>query len=139
MIRRDRWTGRAQMADKDLKDIVKAKYGQAALRVTSGGSACCGSGPSRGECDPITSNLYDAGETAGLPAQAVAASLGCGNPTALAALRPGGIVLGLGSGGGVDVLLSAPRGGPTGKADGLGLADGMLALARGKPEEGGGE
>src|SRR5437773_2378193 len=70
------------MADKDLKDIVKAKYGQAALRVTSGGNACCGSAPSRGECDPITSNLYDAGETAGLPAQAVAASLGCGNPTA---------------------------------------------------------
>src|SRR2546425_5621038 len=98
MIRRDRWTGRARMADKDLKDIVKAKYGQAALRVTSGGSACCGSAPSRGECDPITSNLYDAGETAGLPAQAGAAALGCGHPTALAALRPGDIVLDLGSG-----------------------------------------
>src|SRR3989454_969306 len=130
MIRRDRWTGRAQMADKDLKDIVKAKYGQAALRVTSGGSACCGSGPSRGECDPITSNLYDAGETAGLPAQAVAASLGCGNPTALAALRPGDIVLDLGSGGGIDVLLSAQRVGPTGKAYGLDMTDEMLALAR---------
>src|SRR2546428_1743753 len=130
MIRRDRWTGRAQMADKDLKDIVKAKYGQAALRVTSGGSACCGSAPSRGECDPITSNLYEAGETAGLPAQAVAASLGCGNPTALAALRPGDIVLDLGSGGGIDVLLSAQRVGPTGKAYGLDMTDEMLALAR---------
>jgi len=118
------------MADKDLKDIVKAKYGQAALRVTSGGSACCGSAPSRGECDPITSNLYDAGETAGLPAQAVAASLGCGNPTALAALRPGDIVLDLGSGGGIDVLLSAQRVGPTGKAYGLDMTDEMLALAR---------
>ena len=118
------------MADKDLKDIVKAKYGQAALRVTSGGNACCGSAPSRGECDPITSNLYDAGETAGLPAQAVAASLGCGNPTALAALRPGDIVLDLGSGGGIDVLLSAQRVGPTGKAYGLDMTDEMLALAR---------
>jgi len=118
------------MADKDLKNIVKAKYGQAALRVTSGGNACCGSAPSRGECDPITSNLYDAGETAGLPAQAVAASLGCGNPTALAALRPGDIVLDLGSGGGIDVLLSAQRVGPTGKAYGLDMTDEMLALAR---------
>src|SRR5438445_8613517 len=118
------------MADKDLKDIVKAKYGQAALRVTSGGNACCGSAPSRGECDPITSNLYDAGETAGLPAQAVAASLGCGNPTALAALRPGDIVLDLGSGGGIDVLLSAQRVGPTGKAYGLDMTDEMLDLAR---------
>src|SRR5437899_117326 len=118
------------MADKDLKDIVKAKYGQAALRVTSGGNACCGSAPSRGECDPITSNLYDAGETAGVPAQAVAASLGCGNPTALAALRPGDIVLDLGSGGGIDVLLSARRVGPTGKAYGLDMTDEMLALAR---------
>src|SRR5438552_15567300 len=118
------------MADKDLKDIVKAKYGQAALRVTSGGNACCGSAPSRGECDPITSNLYDAGETAGLPAQAVAASLGCGNPTALAALRPGDIVLDLGSGGGIDVLLSAQRVGATGKAYGLDMTDEMLALAR---------
>src|SRR3989449_2216351 len=84
----------------------------------------------RGECDPITSNLYDAGETAGLPAQAVAASLGCGNPTALAALRPGDIVLELGSGGGIDVLLSAQRVGPTGKAYGLDMPDEMLALAR---------
>src|SRR6266705_2376973 len=118
------------MADKDLKDIVKAKYGQAALRVTSGGNACCGSAPSRGECDPITSNLYDAGETAGLPAQAVLASLGCGNPTALAELLPGEVVLDLGSGGGIDVLLSARRVGPTGKAYGLDMTDEMLALAR---------
>src|SRR3989475_10510075 len=112
MIRRDRWTGRAQMADKDLKDIVKAKYGQAALRVTSGGSACCGSGPSRGECDPITSNLYDAGETAGLPPQAVAAALGCGNPPAPAPPRPRDIVLGPCSGGGVDAPPSPPPRGP---------------------------
>src|SRR5712691_4307088 len=130
MIRRETAGWRAQMADKDLKDIVKAKYGQAALRVTTGGSACCGSTPSRGECDPITSNLYEAGETAGLPAQAVAASLGCGNPTALAALRPGDIVLDLGSGGGIDVLLSAKRVGPPGKAYGLDMTDDMLALAR---------
>src|SRR5256885_17187350 len=94
-------------------------FRSAALRVTSGGNACCGSAPSRGECDPITSNLYDAGETAGLPAQAVAASLGCGNPPALAALRPGGIGLGLGPGGGVDVPPSAQRGGPAGKGQGL--------------------
>src|SRR5438445_1858699 len=127
------------MADKDLKDIVKAKYGQAALRVTSGGNACCGSAPSRGECDPITSNLYDAGETAGLPAQAVAASLGCGNPTALAALRPGDIVLDLGSGGGIDVLLSAQRVGPTGKAYGLDMTDEMLALANENKRKAGAE
>src|SRR2546425_10351970 len=112
------------MADKDLKDIVKAKYGQAALRVTSGGNACCGSAPSRDECDPITSNLYDAGETAGLPAQAGAASLGCGNPTALGALRPGAIGVDLGPGGGIDVLLSPPWVGPTGQAHGLALTDG---------------
>src|SRR6059036_2390488 len=117
------------MADKDLKDIVKAKYGQAALRVTSGGNACCGSAPSRGECDPITSNLYAAGETAGLPAQAVAASLGCGNPTALADLKEGDTVLDLGSGGGIDVFLSAKRVGPTGKAYGLDMTDEMLDLA----------
>src|SRR5947209_10833153 len=118
------------MANGTLKQIVKEKYGQAALRVASGGSSCCGSAPARGECDPITSNLYEAGETAGLPAQAVAASLGCGNPTALAELRPGETVLDLGSGGGIDVLLSAKRVGPTGKAYGLDMTDEMLALAR---------
>ena len=118
------------MADREIKQIVKEKYGKAALRVTSGGSACCGSTPARGECDPITSNLYSGGEKADLPAEAVAASLGCGNPTALAELRPGETVLDLGSGGGIDVLLSAKRVGPAGKAYGLDMTDEMLALAR---------
>ena len=117
------------MADETLKQIVKEKYGRAAQRVTSGG-ACCGSTPGRSECDPITTNLYAAGETAGLPAEAVVASLGCGNPTALSDLRPGETVLDLGSGGGIDVLLSAKRVGPTGKAYGLDMTDEMLALAR---------
>jgi len=118
------------MADPDIKQIVKEKYGQAALRVSSGGSSCCGSSSSQGACDPITSNLYEIGETAALPAEAVAASLGCGNPTALAELAPGETVLDLGSGGGIDVLLSARRVGPTGKAYGLDMTDEMLALAR---------
>ena len=118
------------MANETLKQIVKEKYGQAAQRVTSGDSGCCGSTAARGGRDPITSNLYAEGETAGLPAQAVAASLGCGNPTALADLRPGETVLDLGSGGGIDVLLSAKRVGPTGKAYGLDMTDEMLALAR---------
>ncbi|PYM19145.1 MAG: arsenite S-adenosylmethyltransferase [Candidatus Rokuibacteriota bacterium] len=119
------------MAEQDIKAVVKDKYGKAALRVTSGeGGACCGSTPSRGEADPITSNLYGCSETAELPAEAVAASLGCGNPTALADLRTGETVLGLGSGGGIDVLLSARRVGPTGKAYGLDMTDEMLALAR---------
>ncbi|MDP2700950.1 MAG: arsenite methyltransferase [Candidatus Rokubacteria bacterium] len=118
------------MADQDIKQIVKDKYGKAALRVTTGGSSCCGSSSSRGECDPITSNLYSTTETEGLPAEAAAASLGCGNPTALAELKPGEVVLDLGSGGGIDVLLSARRVGPTGKAYGLDMTDEMLALAR---------
>jgi ubiquinone/menaquinone biosynthesis C-methylase UbiE len=118
------------MADEDIRAIVKDKYGQAALRVTSGGSASCCGGSSRGEADPITSNLYGCAETADLPAEAVAASLGCGNPTALAQLNPGEVVLDLGSGGGIDVLLSARRVGPTGKAYGLDMTDEMLALAR---------
>ena len=118
------------MADQDIKQIVKDKYGKAALRVSSGESSCCGASSSRGECDPITSNLYASGETAALPAEAVAASLGCGNPTALAELEPGERVLDLGSGGGIDVLLSARRVGPTGKAYGLDMTDEMLALAR---------
>src|SRR5881628_2977229 len=119
------------MAEKDLKDVVKDKYGKAALRVTAGGDAsCCDSAASRGERDPITSNLYARGETSELPAEAVAASLGCGNPTALARLNAGEIVLDLGSGGGIDVLLSARRVGPTGKAYGLDMTDEMLALAR---------
>ena len=119
------------MAEQNIKDVVKEKYGKAALRVTStSGSSCCGSASSRGECDPITSNLYAQADTAGLPQEAVAASLGCGNPTALAELAPGEVVLDLGSGGGIDVLLSAKRVGPTGKAYGLDMTDEMLALAR---------
>jgi arsenite methyltransferase len=118
------------MADQDIKQIVKDKYGKAALRVTSGGSACCSSTSSGEECDPITSNLYASSETAELPAEAVAASLGCGNPTALAELAPGETVLDLGSGGGIDVLLSARRVAPGGKAYGLDMTDEMLALAR---------
>jgi arsenite methyltransferase len=117
------------MAEQDIKAVVKDKYGKAALRVTGGQSAsCCGEGARR--ADPITSDLYGCAETAGLPAEAVAASLGCGNPTALAELRPGEVVLDLGSGGGIDVLLSAKRVGPTGKAYGLDMTDEMLALAR---------
>jgi SAM-dependent methyltransferase len=120
------------MSEPDIRQNVKDKYGKAALRVTSGsGSACCGSAASsRGECDPITSRNYDASETAALPDTAMAASLGCGNPTALADLKPGEVVLDLGSGGGIDVLLSAQRVGPTGKAYGLDMTDEMLALAR---------
>jgi arsenite methyltransferase len=118
------------MAERDIKEMVKDKYGKAALRVTSAGGSCCGSTSSRGECDPITSNLYAEGEIQDLPAEAAAASLGCGNPTALAELRPGEVVLDLGSGGGIDVLLSARRVGPTGKAYGLDMTDEMLALAR---------
>lgn len=115
---------------QDIKDIVKEKYGQAALRVTSGGSCCCGAAPADQHCaDPITSNLYDAAQVGELPETAVLASLGCGNPTALAELKAGEVVLDLGSGGGIDVLLSARRVGPTGKAYGLDMTDEMLALA----------
>jgi len=117
----------------DIKEVVKEKYGQAALRVVSGeGNACCGSSPS--SCcsggDPITTDLYDQLQKDELPEAAVLASLGCGNPTALAQLAPGEVVLDLGSGGGIDVLLSAKRVGPTGKAYGLDMTDEMLALAR---------
>ena len=115
----------------DLKEAVKEKYGQAALRVVSGGSSCCGATSACGtEADPITSQLYDASQLTEIPEEAVKASLGCGNPTALATLNPGEIVLDLGSGGGIDVLLSARRVGPTGKAYGLDMTDEMLALAR---------
>jgi len=114
----------------EIKEVVKEKYGQAALRVTSGGSSCCGaSARLDGCCDPITSNLYDAEQIGQLPETAVLASLGCGNPTALAELKPGEVVLDLGSGGGIDVLLSARRVGPAGKAYGLDMTDEMLALA----------
>lgn len=114
-----------------IKEVVKEKYAEAALRATAGGSSCCGTAPaSASGCgDPITSNLYDAAQVGQLPEEALLASLGCGNPTALAKLNPGETVLDLGSGGGIDVLLSARRVGPTGKAYGLDMTDEMLALA----------
>src|SRR5271169_3966374 len=115
----------------DIKEVVKEKYGQAALRVHGGGSSCCGASPALdGCCDPITANLYDAAQASQIPEDVLKASLGCGNPTALAQLNPGETVLDLGSGGGIDVLLSAGRVGPTGKAYGLDMTDEMLALAR---------
>jgi arsenite methyltransferase len=119
------------MSSPDLKDVVKEKYAEAALRVTKGGSSCCGSSSATtsGCGDPITSNLYDASQAGQIPEEALLASLGCGNPTALAKLNPGDIVLDLGSGGGIDVLLSAKRVGPTGKAYGLDMTDEMLSLA----------
>ena len=117
--------------DTELKAVVREKYGQAARRAGEGASSsCCGSSGGCGTADPITSDLYSALETADLPKEAVLASLGCGNPTALAELRAGEVVLDLGSGGGIDVLLSARRVGPTGKAYGLDMTDEMLALAR---------
>jgi arsenite methyltransferase len=119
------------MANAGIKDIVREKYGEAARRATSGGSACCGGASAiAGAKDPITSNLYEASQTLGLPAAAVQASLGCGNPTALAELHEGETVLDLGSGGGIDVLLSSRRVGPAGKVYGLDMTDEMLALAR---------
>jgi len=115
----------------ELKEAVRQKYGEAALRVNTGGSSCCGAGPAAAGCvDPITSNLYDSGQASQIPQEAVLASLGCGNPTALAAINAGETVLDLGSGGGIDVLLSAKRVGPTGKAYGLDMTDEMLALSR---------
>jgi SAM-dependent methyltransferase len=129
----------------DITDTVKARYGRAALRVLDGqntsccgtsasaASSCCGTSPEllvAGAVDPVTANLYDKAQTEGLPEDAVKASLGCGNPTALATLSAGEVVLDLGSGGGIDVLLSARRVGPTGKAYGLDMTDEMLALAR---------
>jgi arsenite methyltransferase len=116
----------------ELKEILREKYGQAAQRVSAGsGSACCGATTCcDSSVDPITSKLYGSDETNELPQEAILASLGCGNPTALAELKTGEIVLDLGSGGGIDVLLSARRVGPTGKAYGLDMTDEMLALAR---------
>ena len=116
----------------DLKETVRRKYGEAARQVADGGrSSCCSSTCCGGTAeDPITSNLYSSSETSALPEKAVLASLGCGNPTALAHLREGEVVLDLGSGGGIDVLLSARRVGATGKAYGLDMTDEMLALAR---------
>jgi arsenite methyltransferase len=122
----------------NIKEIVKEKYGQAALRGTSG--SCCGAADSSGStCDPITSNLYDAAQMQQIPGEALQSSLGCGNPTALAKLNPGEIVLDLGSGGGIDVLLSARRVGPTGKAYGLDMTDEMLALANENKRKAGAE
>jgi len=113
-----------------VKDVVREKYGQAALRVKAGQGGCCGSAPGAMDCcAPITSNLYDSAQTGEVPDAALKASLGCGNPTALAELKPGETVLDLGSGGGIDVLLSARRVGPAGKAYGLDMTDEMLALA----------
>jgi arsenite methyltransferase len=122
----------------NIKEIVREKYGQAALRGTSG--SCCGAADSSGStCDPITSNLYDAAQMQQIPGEALQSSLGCGNPTALAKLNPGEIVLDLGSGGGIDVLLSARRVGPTGKAYGLDMTDEMLALANENKRKAGAE
>jgi arsenite methyltransferase len=118
------------MSQQNLEDVVKQKYAAAAKQAAAGGAACCGGAADLSGCDPITKDLYDRSQVAGLPPEAVAASLGCGNPTALAELRPGETVLDLGSGGGIDVLLSAKRVGPTGKAYGLDMTSEMLALAR---------
>lgn len=126
------------MSETNIKETVKAKYGEAACRVTEGKglpadccsqTSCC-EGSAASSCDPITSNLYEEGQTQEVPEEAVKASLGCGNPTALAKLSPGETVLDLGSGGGIDVLLSAKRVGPMGKAYGLDMTDEMLALAK---------
>jgi arsenite methyltransferase len=118
------------MSTENIKEVVKEKYGQAAQRVSASSSCCASTVVSEGCCDPITSNLYDSNQTGQIPEQAVRASLGCGNPTMLAQLKEGETVLDLGSGGGIDVLLSARRVGPNGKAYGLDMTDEMLALAR---------
>jgi len=131
--------------DSSVRSTVKEKYGQVALRVSEGATAapCCGPsaccGATTESWDPITSDLYDEKQKAGIPVEAVLASLGCGNPTALAALKPGDVVLDLGSGGGIDVLLSAKRVGPTGKAYGLDMTDEMLTLANENKQRAGAE
>jgi arsenite methyltransferase len=128
------------MSEANIKEAVKEKYGSAALRVSSGGSSCCGAAPaSDSGTDPITANLYDAAQSEQIPAEAMQASLGCGNPTLLAQLNPGETVLDLGSGGGIDVLLSARRVGPAGKAYGLDMTDEMLALANANKQKAGAE
>jgi arsenite methyltransferase len=131
-----------QMTTDNLRATIRERYGEAALQVTSGAkSSCCSSSCCGGvaEDDPITSNLYTDAETATLPKEALLASLGCGNPTALAELHEGEVVLDLGSGGGIDVLLSAKRVGPTGKAYGLDMTDEMLALAHENQRKAGAE
>jgi arsenite methyltransferase len=128
------------MNSTDVREVLKEKYGQAALRVKSGGRGCCGARAANGlSCDPITSNLYETSQTQHIPEDAVLASLGCGNPTALAQLNSGEVILDLGSGGGIDVLLSARRVGPTGKAFGLDMTDEMLALANENKRKAGAE
>src|SRR5437764_1990397 len=121
---------RNSMNEPNIQEAVKQKYGEAAKRTAGGGTACCGGGASIDGCDPITKDLYSEAEKGALPEKAVAASLGCGNPTALAQLQPGETVLDLGSGGGIDVILSAKRVGPSGVAYGLDMTDEMLALAQ---------
>jgi arsenite methyltransferase len=125
------------MDDLKTQESVKQKYAEAAKRIVEGGNACCGGGAQLSGCDPITRDLYDASQMAAVPPDAVSASLGCGNPTALAKLAPGEVVLDLGSGGGIDVLLSAKRVGPTGKAYGLDMTDEMLELARANQKKAG--
>jgi arsenite methyltransferase len=128
------------MNTTDIKEVVKEKYGQAALRVKTGGSSCCGASAASGiGCDPITSNLYDSSQAGQIPEEAMLASFGCGNPTALAQLNPGEVVFDLGSGGGIDVLLSAKRVGPAGKVYGLDMTDEMLALANENKRKAGAE
>ena len=127
------------MGESNIQDAVKQKYGEAAKRAATGGTACCGAGAELSGCDPITKDLYSDAEKAALPEKAVAASLGCGNPTALVKLQPGETVLDLGSGGSIDVILSAKRVGPTGKAYGLDMTDEMLALARENQKKAGAE
>jgi arsenite methyltransferase len=132
--------GNAKIDDANIQEIVREKYRQAALRAGTGGSSCCGRAPGKEpSCDPITSNLYDPAQKEQVPEQALQASLGCGNPTALAKLNAGEVVLDLGSGGGIDVLLSAKRVGPTGKAYGLDMTDEMLALANENKRKAGAE
>src|SRR3989441_7975249 len=118
------------MGQQEIKEIVKEKYAEAARRVAGGGKACCGGAAETGHDDPITSNLYSENETAGLPEEAVTASLGCGNPSPLAQLLPGETAFDLASGGGIDVLLSARKVGPTGKASGRDMTAEILPLAR---------
>ena len=126
------------MSTETIREEVKKKYGSIALQVQGAGTSCCGSGAaSRGSCDPITSGLYSTQQSGEVPDAALQASLGCGNPTALAQLNPGETVLDLGSGGGIDVLLSAKRVGPSGKAYGLDMTDEMLALARANQQRAG--
>ena len=129
------------MDTANIKEVVKEKYGQAALRVKAGTtSSCCGASAAKELCcDPITSNLYDASQSGQIPEEALLASLGCGNPTELAKLNAGEVVLDLGSGGGIDVLLSARRVGPTGKAYGLDMTDEMLSLANENKRKAGAE